>query len=160
MDQNVNYIKVMIDSLRKKVSILDEIININNQQAKIIVDVKKNMVEYEASIDQKQILIDELNLLDDGFQALYNRIQEEIISNSTSHKEEIKEMQKLISIITDKSVEIQSGEEKNRQVIAQQFALLKRQVKGFKENRKIANQYYNTMQKIDYITPQFLDKKK
>ena len=160
MDQNVNYIKVMIDSLRKKVSILDEIININNQQAKIIVDVKKNMVEYEASIDQKQMLIDELNLLDDGFQALYNRIQEEIISNSTSHKEEVKEMQKLISIITDKSVEIQSGEEKNRQVIAQQFALLKREVKEFKENRKIANKYYSTMQKIDYITPQFLDKKK
>jgi len=160
MDQNVNYIKVMIDSLRKKVSILDEIININNQQAKIIVDVKKNMVEYEASIDQKQMLIDELNKLDDGFQALYNRIQEEIISNSNSHKEEIKEMQKLISIITDKSVEIQSGEEKNRQVIAQQFALLKREVKGFKENRKIANKYYNTMQRIDYITPQFLDKKK
>lgn len=160
MDQNVNYIKVMIDSLRKKVSVLDEIININNQQAKIIVDIKKNMVEYEASIDQKQMLIDELNLLDDGFQALYNRIQEEIVSNSNSHKEEIKEMQKLISIITDKSVEIQAGEEKNRQVIAQQFALLKREVKGFKENRKIANKYYNTMQKIDYITPQFLDKKK
>lgn len=160
MNQNVNYIKVMLDSLRKKVSVLDEIIGINKQQAEIIVDIKKNMVEYETSIDQKQMLIDELNLLDDGFQALYNRIQEEIISNTDNHKDEIKEMQRLISIITDKSIEIRTGEEKNRQVISLQFASLKREFKSFKSNRNIANKYYNTMQKIDYVTPQFLDKKK
>lgn len=160
MEQNVNYIKVMIDSLRKKVTVLDEIIAVNKQQSEVIVDIKKNMVEYEASIDKKQLLIDELNVLDDGFQALYNRIQEEIVSNSDCHKDEIKEMQGLISIITDKSVEIQLGEEKNRQVIAQQFALLKREVRNFKDNRKIANTYYNNMQKTNYITPQFMDKKK
>lgn len=160
MDQNVNYIKVMVDSLYKKVSILDKLLDINMRQAEIIIDVKKNMIAYEVSIDQKQQLIEELNLLDNGFQALYNRIHEEIIANSNNHKEEIKEMQSLISVITDKSVEIQLGEEKNRQVVAQQFALLKREVKNFKDNRKIANKYYNTMQKMDFITPQFLDKKK
>jgi hypothetical protein len=160
MEQNVNYIKVMIDSLRKKVTVLDKIIDVNKQQSEVIVDIKKNMVEYEASIDKKQLLIDELNVLDDGFQALYKRIQEEIVANADYHKDEIKEMQCLISIITDKSVEIQLGEEKNRQVIAQQFALLKREVKNFKDNRKIANTYYNSMQKTNYITPQFMDKKK
>ncbi len=160
MDQNTNYIKVMIDSLYKKISILDKIIDSNVQQATIIVDIKKNMVEYEVSVDQKQQLIDELNTLDNGFQALYNRVQEEIITNVDFHKEEIREMQKLISVITDKSVEIQMGEEKNRQIIAQQFSSLKREVKNFKDNRKIANKYYNTMQRLDFIAPQFLDKKK
>ena len=140
--------------------ILEDLIVANKEQAEIIVDIKKNMVAYEACIDKKQLLIDELNLLDNGFQALYNRIQEEIINNADCHKEEIKEMQKLISIITDKSVEIQNGEEKNRQIIAQQFSLLKREVKNFRDNRKIANTYYNTMQKINYMPPHFLDNKK
>lgn len=159
MEHKVNYIKIMIDSLQKKVAILDEIIIVNEKQATIIIDIKKNMVEYESILDEKQLLIDALNTLDDGFQALYNHVQDEIKNNSEQHKENIKEMQRLIGIITDRSVEIQTGEEKNRAVIAQQFSSFKREVKKFEENRKIASQYYNTMQKTSYITPQFLDKK-
>jgi len=160
MEHKMNYIEVMIDSLRRKVAVLDEIINVNLKQAEIIVDIKKNMAEYEASIEAKQLLIDKLNVLDEGFQTLYNRIQEELISDPGAHKDEIREMQQLIGKITDKSVEIQSGEEKNRQIISQQFASLKREVKNFKDHRKIANKYYNAMQQLDYIPPQFLDKKK
>ncbi|WP_099469199.1 flagellin biosynthesis protein FlgN [Konateibacter massiliensis] len=160
MEQNVNYIKIMIDSLQKKTTILDKIIAVNEKQAEIIVNIKKNMVEYEASLDEKQLLIDELNLLDDGFQALYNRIQPEIVNNAEAHKDEIKEMQHYIALITDKSVEVQNGEEKNRQVISQQFALFKQEVKSFKANKKVTSQYYNTMQQTNYIQPQFLDKKK
>ncbi|MFA9377119.1 MAG: flagellar export chaperone FlgN [Lachnotalea sp.] len=160
MEQDANYILIMIDSLQKKVSILNGIITVNNQQAEIIVDIKKNMVEYEVTIDNKQLLIDELNLLDNGFEALYERVQAEIFSNSLEHVDQIKEMQSLIAAITDKSVEVQAGEEKNRQVIAQQFSLLKREVKNFKDNRNVVNTYYKTMQKLNYITPQFMDKKK
>lgn len=160
MKQDVNYIKIMIDSLQKKVKILDGIIAANGKQALIITDIKKNMVEYEASLEEKQLLIDELNKLDEGFQTLYHRIQKEIVNNSVAYKEEIKEMQRLIGIITDKSVDVQTGEEKNREVIAQQFTLFKQEVKSFQQNRKVVGQYYNTMQKTNYINPQFLDKKK
>lgn len=160
MEQNVNYIKIMIDSLQKKVTILDKIIEVNEKQTGIITNIKKNMADYEASLDEKQLLIDELNLLDEGFQTLYNRIQEEIVNNADLHKNEIKEMQRYISLITEKSVEIQTKEEKNRQVISQQFSSFRQEVKKFKQNKKATSQYYNTMQKTNYITPQFLDKKK
>jgi hypothetical protein len=160
MEHNTNYIEVMLDSLRKKIAVLDEIIKVNQKQSELIVDVKKNMVAYESSVEEKQFLIDRLNLLDEGFQTLYNRIQQEILSNAQMHQDEIKEMQLLIGKITDKSIEIQQGEEKNRQIISQQFTDLRREVKSFKDNRIIANKYYNTMQKLDHIPPQFLDKKK
>ena len=160
MEQNVNYIKIMIDSLQKKVTILDKIIEVNEKQAGIITNIKKNMADYEASLDEKQLLIDELNLLDEGFQTLYNRIQKEIVNNADLHKNEIKEMQRYISLITEKSVEIQTKEEKNRQVISQQFSSFRQEVNRFKQNKKATSQYYNTMQKTNYILPQFLDKKK
>lgn len=160
MDRNVNYIEIMIDSLQKKIIILEQIIAVNKKQAGIITDIKKNMVEYEASLDEKQLLIDELNILDEGFQALYNRIQPEIVNNADAHKKEIKEMQQYIALITEKSIEVQTEEEKNRQIISQQFSLFKQEVSRFKQNRKATNQYYNTMQQTNYIAPQFLDKKK
>lgn len=160
MEQNDNYIKIMIDSLQKKVIILDQIIAVNKKQANIITDIKKNMIEYEASLDEKQLLIDELNVLDEGFQSLYNRIQSEVINHSDAHKKEIKEMQRYIALITEKSIEVQSEEEKNRQVISQQFSQFKQEVNRFKQSRKATSQYYNTMQKTNYIAPQFLDKKK
>lgn len=160
MEQNVNYIKIMIDSLQKKVIILDKIIAINEHQAEIIIDIKKNMAEYDATLDEKQLLIDELNILDEGFQTLYNRVQEEIVNNADAHKDDIREMQKYITLITEKTVEVQTKEEKNRQIISQQFSLFRQEVKQFKQNKQATSQYYNTMQNTGYITPQFLDKKK
>lgn len=160
MDQNSNYVKILLESLYKKRNILDEIINLNNEQSKLVIDIKKNMVEYEATIEKKQLLIDELNLLDDGFQAIYVRVKGELANCADKYADEIREMKAVISELTDKSVEVQTGEEKNRQVISQQFALIRKEVKDFKDNQKVANQYYSNMQKLSYVSPQFMDKKK
>lgn len=158
MKQDVNYINIMIDSLKKKNTILDKMIAVNKEQANIIIDIKKNMVEYEASLDEKQLLIDELNQLDDGFQALYQHVQEVMINHLDEYKIQVKEMQRYITLITEKSVEIQRQEENNRQVISQQFSSFKKEVVQFKENKRAASKYYNTMQRTNYIPPQFLDK--
>ncbi|KAB1434326.1 flagellar export chaperone FlgN [Candidatus Galacturonibacter soehngenii] len=160
MEQGTNYINIMKDSLQKKIIVLDKIMDVNRKQAEIIKDIKTNMADYEKTLDEKQVLIDELNLLDDGFQALYSRVEQEISVHKNEHAEEIKEMQKCIALITDKSVEIQEVEEKNRQIISQQFSLFKQEVKKFKQNKRAAGQYYDTMQKTNYISPQFLDQKK
>ncbi len=160
MEQSTNYINIMRDSLQKKIIVLDKIMSINRKQAEIIKDIKTNMAEYEKTLDEKQLLIDELNLLDNGFQALYTRVDEEISVHKNEYAEEIKEMQKCIALITDKSVEIREVEEKNRQIISQQFSLFKQEVKKFKQNKRAAGQYYDTMQKTNYISPQFLDQKK
>lgn len=160
MEQSTNYINIMKDSLQKKVIVLDKIMSINMKQVEIIKDIKKNMTDYEKTLDEKQLLIDELNLLDDGFQALYTRVEEEISVHKNEYAEEIKEMQKCIALITDKSVEIRDVEEKNRQIISQQFSMFKQEVKKFKQNKRAAGQYYDTMQKTNYISPQFLDQKK
>lgn len=160
MEQNINYIAIMIDSLNKKVNILDEILQINKEQSELIVDIKKNMAEYDVTLDKKDKLIEKLNILDDGFQKIYDRIQSEIKNNSSKYPEEIKEMKRLIALITDKSVEIQQGEEKNRQVISAQFAKVRQEVKAFRDNKKVAYKYSTNMQRTEYVPSQFLDKKK
>lgn len=160
MEQGTNYINIMRDSLQKKIIVLDKIMAVNRKQTEIIKDIKTNMADYEKTLDEKQVLIDELNLLDEGFQTLYTRVEQEISAHKNEYVEEIKEMQKCIALITDKSVEIQEVEEKNRQIISQQFSLFKQEVKKFKQNKRAAGQYYDTMQKTNYISPQFLDQKK
>lgn len=160
MEQNNNYIAIMIDSLNKKVRILDEIISINEEQSNIITDIKKNMTEYDITLDKKAKLIDELNILDAGFQNIYDRIKDDIKNNSAMYADEIKQMQHLITQITDKSVQIQQSEERNRQVIETQFSKIKGEIKSFKENRQAATKYYKNMQNTQYVPSHFLDRKK
>lgn len=160
MEQSTNYINIMIESLQKKIIVLDKIMSVNIKQAEMIHDIKMNMADYEKTLDEKQVLIDELNLLDDGFQTLYGRVEHEISAHKNEYVQEIKEMQNCITLITDKSVEIRKVEEKNRQIISQQFTMFKTEVKKYKQNKRAAGQYYDTMQKTNYISPQFLDQKK
>ncbi len=160
MDKGSTYIIILIQSLEKKVKVLDKIIESNKEQKEILSQEEMDTDRFEANLNEKGDLVDELNLLDDGFQDIYDRIKDELGTNREAYKEEIKQMQKLISEITEKSVTIRAEEERNRSLAAKQFDNMRGNISTAKRSRQAANTYYSNMSRVNTIDAQFMDKRK
>ena len=160
MDKGSTYITILIQSLEKKIRVLDKIIESNKDQKEILSQEEMDTDRFEANLDEKGRLIDELNLLDDGFQEIYNRVKDELGDNRELYKEEIKRMQKLISDITERSVTIRAEEERNRAVAAKQFDNMRDNIQVAKRSRQAANVYYSNMSRVNTVDAQFMDKRK
>ena len=153
------YIYIMIESLEKKIKVLDDILAANEVQSQILAEGDLDTDRFEENLKLKGDLIDELNKLDDGFQDLYDRIKEDVTENKAKYKEEIVTMQNLIRQITDKSVEIQNGEKKNKDAVIRHFTFMKDGIRKSKVNLSAASSYYKSMSKLNHVDSQFLDKR-
>jgi len=158
--QEKSYIQVLIQSLHQKVEALDSVIEKNKEQYEILSAEEADMEAFEENVKDKSTYIDKIVFLDDGFEEIYTRVKEELDTNRNSHTSEIKEMKELISMITERSMTIQAQEQRNKELAALQFAKAKRKIKQLKTGNQVAEKYYNSMQQINYIDPQFMDKKK
>ncbi|MDE7332499.1 MAG: flagellar protein FliT [Lachnospiraceae bacterium] len=155
-----NYLDILADSLQKKLIVLDKIEDENNQQAKMLKSDSFPYDEFDAAIDRKGGLIEELTALDDGFDSLYQRIREQLQDNRDRYKGQIAELQELVKKVTDKSIAVQAQEARNKQLVEAAFAKEKNSVKFSKMNSKAAYGYYKSMSKGNVVIPQFMDKKK
>ena len=111
---NNTYITAMIESLEKKVAVLDEIIKKNAEQATLLKEEEFSFDKFDKNAEEKGVLIYRLEKLDDGFESLYAKVKEELDANRAAHADEIRRMQDLIQNITDKSTSIQADEARNK----------------------------------------------
>lgn len=155
-----NYIPIMIQSLKKKEQILINMIQINQRQRDELENPALDPDDFDATFEEKAALIEQLELLDNGFQELFERVREELNEHREEHREEIAQMQEYIRSLTEKSADIQAQELRNKEMMQQKFATVKKQVKEVRKSQKVVNQYYKNMMRTNYIDPQFTDKKK
>ena len=66
----------------------------------------------------------------------------------------------MITEITERSVNIQSEEVRNRKLVEMRFSQERKKVRNMKNSSTVANQYYKTMTKLNHIDAQFMDRKK
>lgn len=154
------YLQILSDSLIAKNKILLELIQESEHQASI---VKEDVVDWNAfdeSVEKKGALIEKLNQFDDGFEALYNRIREGLNQDRSKYKDQIVEIQKLITQVTESSSTLMATEERNKELVTNRFTVEKKRYKQQRVSSKAANNYYASMNKINYIDPQLMDKKK
>ena len=155
-----SYLNILEQSLDKKIKILDQIIEQDQLQEQQLQDPNLEPEEFDQTVEEKSRLIDELELLDDGFEQVYNRVKEELQDHKELYKEEIRHMQQKIRQITDKSMQIQTQEARNKMLMEAKFASIHKQVREIRQSQKMVNQYYRNMMKTNYIDPQFVDNKK
>ena len=115
---------------------------------------------FDVVFDKKDELIKELEQLDKGFSTVYTRVKEELIGNKEAYKEEIEKMQALITEITDKSMNIQATEKRNKEALMSRMDMVKREIYQAKNTKKVASNYYKSMNGLNYVEPQFMDRKK
>lgn len=154
------YIDIMMQSLDKKIQVLDSVIEINKIQYQTLKDEDGDADVFDKTVEDKSILIEQLEQLDSGFDKLYDRVKDELVGNKEAHKDAIEKMQKQIHTITDRSMEVQAQEARNKELMMQKFAGIKSRAKKARTNHKAANQYYKNMMQMNVVDPQFLDENK
>ena len=152
--------QILVESLEKKSRILDEIIKENEAQEILFKQDQLDMEALDASADRMGELAEKLELLDEGFEAVYDRIRQELIDNKSAYRQEIRRMQELIAVITEKVVGINAARMRNKTQAEKQFKKSRQQIGRATSKMKASQNYYNNMNRLNYVDPQFYDNKK
>lgn len=148
MNEIQNYLQMMIESLRKKDGVLSKLIEKNEAQADCIVDREYGDIDWErfnVLIAEKEILINRINEMDQGFSSLYDRVRDEVLADRDAYKSEIAEMQELITNLTEKGTKIQTQEERNRAKIEKVLMGAKKEIKKSRKSMQAVSNYYKSM---------------
>lgn len=152
------YVDIMIQSLKKKIKVLEEIKRVNVVQKELLENDRADVDDFDVTVEAKSKLIEQMEQLDSGFDKLFERVREELQANKPAYTNQIKEMQTCIRKITDLSMEIQSQEAKNKDLMTQKFVSVRQKAKVVRTNSKAASQYYKNMMQLNVVDPQFMDK--
>lgn len=154
------YIQIMLQSLEKKSKVLDQIIQLNEQQKTVLESADSPVEDFDETVEKKSAFIEQMEQLDSGFEKLYDRVREELQTNKDTYKDQIRKMQEYIRAVTDKSVQIQTQEARNKELMTSRFARVKKQARQVRANSKATSSYYQSMSRTSVIDPQFMDDKK
>ena len=154
------YLSIMLQSLCKKEAVLDEIIRLNDLQRNQLSDPQCPVEEFDQTVENKSACIGQLEQLDSGFEKLYAQVEEELQTNKEKYADTIRQLQKHIRAVTDKSVKIQAQEARNKDLMMQKFTTVRKHARDVRANSKAINGYYQTMTQSAFADPQFMDGKK
>ena len=65
---------ILSESLDRKLEVLQKIQEYNKRQEKVFSAEKVDISQFDAAVEEKQHLIDEVVRLDDGFEILYEKL--------------------------------------------------------------------------------------
>lgn len=139
------YIAIMLQSLKKKEQVLDEIIRLDDRQKDTLMDPECPFDVFDETVEAKSACIDQLNQLDSGFEKFYAQVAEELDQNREDYAKEIRDMQQCIRRVTDKSVKIQAQEARNKQLMKEKFSTVQKQATDVRKNSRAITGYYNSM---------------
>lgn len=155
-----NYLVILEESLRRKLQVLEDIQTYNQRQQEIFQADNVDLDQFDSYVDEKGVLIERLNSLDNGFERLYANVAQELSGNREKYGDQIKRLQELVSKVTEAGVAVQAQEARNKKLIEEYF---RRQREGIREGRKsskAAFDYYKNMSKSSVVMPQIMDQKK
>ncbi len=158
--QDREYLTILIESLEKKKSILDRIIEKNKEQKFLFTEEDSDPDILEQNMQEKSNMVDQLNQLDDGFQQVYDRVKPLLQQEKESYQEEIRSMKQLITEITERSATIQAQERRNYDLAVKRFAAVKGNIRQARTSNKVASQYYKSMSRMNVGDSHFMDSKK
>ena len=163
MNETQSYLQMMIESLKKKDGTLSKIIAKNEAQAECVIDKEYGDVDWDRFnilISEKDVLINRINELDQGFESLYERVRSDVTANKDVYKSEIKTMQELIEGIVEKGAKIQTQEERNRAKIEKVLLGAKKEIKQSRKSMQVVSSYYKSMSNPSGEIDATMDRKK
>ena len=150
---NNTYLAALKESLEKKIEVLKDIHIKDEEQLEITKATPFSYDKYDRNAEEKGVLIYKLEKLDDGF-------EEELNANKDAYKNEIREMQELISEITSLSTKIQAEEARNKKALEAAFKSEKERLKGQRSGVKAVKSYAQSMQASGSAYSGLMDQKK
>ncbi|RKJ19916.1 flagellar protein FliT [bacterium D16-50] len=155
-----NYLTLLEESLRRKLQVMEEIQKYNMRQQEIFQSGEVDIDKFDEYVSEKGVLIDKLTALDSGFEKLYAKVSEELQGSREQYADQIRTLQGLVTQVTDRSVDIQAQEARNKKLVEDFFRRERDGIKIGRKSTKAAIGYYKTMSKTAVVAPQFMDSKK
>lgn len=152
--------QILLQSLEKKNNLLDHMIKQNGVQEEILKQEELDMDAFDEAIDRQSAYVEQLEKLDQGFETYYDRFREELIGNKERYRDEITRMKDQIQQITDKIVTLNAGNMRNKMLAENQFKKKRQAIGTGASKNRVARNYYNSMNNLNYVSPQFYDNKK
>ncbi len=159
MDNNREYIQILIDTLRNKEQVLKDILAVTKEQEILATVDTFSEDKFDETLDKKEKLIAKINELDFGFDASYNKVKSYLISNKSNLSSEISMMQEFIKKCTDISMELKVLETRNSEKFKQVFSVKKNEYKQVKATQSAATNYYKTMSNTQVVDSYFFNQK-
>ncbi len=158
---NSVYVNMMSDSLTQKEGILKSLLEYTRKQGMLLQNEDMDMDDFQSLIDQKGLLVNRLNEMDEVFDALFRRVKDELEAHRERYVQEIREMQEILPHISDLSVQIQALEQQNDAHFKEYVAGRKKVIRDFHVNNKAVSHYHQN-QRNAYQADQsyFFDKTK
>lgn len=143
--EDLVYINILTDTLKKKSGLLDELISITSGQEELISASSVDMDKLDETFSMKEQLLRQLNQLDEGFDKVYGHIRDTLARSKELYKDRILKLQELIREVTEKSTMLQAQEIRNRNRLAAYFSVKKKEIRDFKmSSQRVASYYRNT----------------
>lgn len=152
--------QILLQSLEKKNQLLDQMIQQNGVQEEILKQEEFDMDAFDEAIEKQSSYVEQLEKLDQGFEMVYDRFREELIENKERYRDEITRMKEQIQQITDKIVTLNAGNMRNKMLAENQFKKKRQEIGTGASKSRVARNYYNSMNNLNYVSPQFYDNKK
>lgn len=154
-----NSLSVLADSLDVKLDLMDRIFACTNSQKDLLEMGLQDFVEFDRMVDEKDVLVDKLISLDDGFEQLYSDIATQLKDNREKYSAQIRNLQDKIRRITELSASIQAQETRNKKMMDDYFSKERQGIKQNRVNSKAAYDYYKSMSGMNIQTPGIWDSK-
>ena len=158
--QEREYLELLIQSLKKKLLLLNQIIVLNQQQKEMLMDENLDPDTLDVNVREKDELISQVTQLDDGFDEVYAHIADLMKKNHSGYEEELDRMRELIRQIMAKDASIRTDEQRNYELAQKKFARVKKQIREVKTSQKMVNRYYQNMMQQRQADIQYMDNKK
>lgn len=158
--QEKEYLDVLIQSLRKKLVLLNRLSILNQDQREILQDEQATPDAFDINVRDKGDLIDQIVTLDAGFEEVYAHIKDLMERDHSAYEDQLDEMRRLIRQVMAEDASVRAEEQKNYELAQQKFANIKKQVREVKASQKMVNSYYQNMMNHRPGDAMFLDNKK
>ena len=160
MEDGYRYVHILLDILHKQKVILCKISEITDRQGKMADPSLFEERLFEETMEEKDVLIGELNELDSGFLSVYEHVRREVQMNRARYETELKDIQVLIKECTDLGVEIRVSEERNRTKLQNCFREKHREYGSQQTAVTAAARYRQTMRNGQVADSYFFNQKK
>lgn len=153
------YLTMLDQSLDQKKQILDQMIEMTATQKASLDKDPVDWTGFDDLVEKKAEMIERLDRMDDGFESVYERIREELLRDKDQHKEFVVSIQKKIQAVSDASAALMAAERRNKEMVEKKMTEERKRLQQSKTTSKVASNYYRSMNKVNLIDPQLMDKK-
>lgn len=155
-----NELQLLIESLEKKKIILNEILTKSKRQGEIASAEVFDAEQFDLLVDEKSELLIQMDKIDQGFDAVYHRIKEELLDQRDAYKPEIASMQQLIGETIELGAQIHATEARTKESVGNALKNSRQELRQRKVLSKSVMDYYKASSQLGQMEPYFIDKKK